>query len=370
MDKSKSEKLKEVLNQTLSSEEIEKKLKEEIKQSAIKKKQEESEKEKQRLKEEHEQKTKEALENLETSVEKEIHQEENKYEREENLKKEKNPLEEKIVIPTIRDKKKESKNINTLLSLVIIIVLLLLTIVFYLFTKEEKIEIKSQKPKIEKKEIIDIQKNSTTITNDKSEEKKLLIIDETKNNKKEEEKEEPLNIEKSIPNNKAKTQIEKNSIKDEKPEIQIKEIIKEKIVEKEIKLNKENFKKYYNSSKYNSLKCYNFKAGDIFPDSICKNDLRKFLKENKDAIRFEIIPVIAQDDNQIFDKMKDNIKQMDKTFQDRVKEYMFRGLSRERVLETSWQIKDFLGDDTVLTPTNYYVKSKKNNKGIIVKAYH
>lgn len=38
MDKSKSEKLKEVLNQTLSSEEIEKKLKEEIKQTALKKK--------------------------------------------------------------------------------------------------------------------------------------------------------------------------------------------------------------------------------------------------------------------------------------------------------------------------------------------
>ncbi len=68
--------------------------------------------------------------------------------------------------------------------------------------------------------------------------------------------------------------------------------------------------------------------------------------------------------------MKDNIKQMDKAFQDRVKEYMFRGLSRERVLETSWQIKDILGEDTVLTPTNYYVKSKKNNKGIIIKAYH
>jgi len=61
---------------------------------------------------------------------------------------------------------------------------------------------------------------------------------------------------------------------------------------------------------------------------------------------------------------------MDKAFQDRVKEYMYRGLSRERVLETTWYIKDVLGEDTILTPTNYYVKSKKNNKGIIIKAYH
>ena len=37
MDKSKSDKLKEVLNQTLSSEEIEKKLKDEMKQNAQKK---------------------------------------------------------------------------------------------------------------------------------------------------------------------------------------------------------------------------------------------------------------------------------------------------------------------------------------------
>ena len=74
--------------------------------------------------------------------------------------------------------------------------------------------------------------------------------------------------------------------------------------------------------------------------------MKKFLNANKNALRFEIIPVIAQDDNLIFDKMKNNLKSMDKEFQNRVKEYMFRGLSRERVLETSWQVKDILGEDT------------------------
>ncbi|PLY06838.1 MAG: hypothetical protein C0625_07805 [Arcobacter sp.] len=159
---------------------------------------------------------------------------------------------------------------------------------------------------------------------------------------------------------------------DQKPKeiIKIKEVIKEKIVTKIVKLDKKNFKEYYNSSKYKTLKCYNFKEGDVFPDIQCKTDLKKFLKDNKDALRFEVIPVIAENDNKVFLKMQSNIQNMNKDFQEKVKEYMFKGLSRDRVLETSWYIKDTLGEDTILTPTNYYVKSKKENKGIIIKAYH
>lgn len=381
MDKSKSEKLKEVLNQTLSTEEIEKKLKEEIKQSALKKKHDEEEKEKQRLEEEHQLKAKEALENLETPIERENHTKTHQEETiKEKSKKEETPLDKEVVIPTIRDKKKENKNMNMLLFLVVIIALLLLGIVVYLFTKDENKQLETKEVKVEKE--VNLEKKVLPIINDKKdvEEKILTIKDDNKENKLKETtvskiekkiKEETKPLEKNKEIEVKKTPIKEEKTKEEpKPKVVIKEVIKEKIVTKEIKLNKENFKKYYNSSKYNTLKCYNFKAGDIFPDSSCKNDLRKFLKANKEAIRFEVIPVIAQDDNQIFDKMKDNIKQMDKTFQDRVKEYMFRGLSRERVLETSWQIKDILGEDTVLTPTNYYVRSKKNNKGIIIKAYH
>ena len=378
MDKSKSEQLKEVLNKTLSSEEIEKKLKEEMKQSALKKNLDE----KKQRQEEPQLKNKEALESLETSIKRENHHTEIYQEEtiKEKSKKEETPLDKEVVIPTIRDKKKENKNMNMLLFLVIIIALLLLGIVVYLFTKDENKQLELKEVKVEKE--VNLDNKVLTIKNDnKDEVKKILTI---KNDNKENELKEntvskkEIKIEKEtkpLEENKEikikKTPINKNVTKEEpKTKVVIKEIIKEKIVTKEIKLNKDNFKKYYNSSKYNTLKCYNFKASDIFPDNSCKNDLKKFLNANKKAIRFEIIPVIAQDDNQIFDKMKDNIKQMDKTFQDRVKEYMFRGLSRERVLETSWQIKDILGEDTVLTPTNYYVKSKKNNKGVIIKAYH
>lgn len=327
MDKNKSEKLKEILNQTLTTEDIEKKLKAEIRNNALKK---------EKIKED---------ENL------------NKKSEEEPKK------EEELVIPSIREKKKENKGLNTLLYLVIIIAILLFSIVIYLFTSKKEdlsseTNIQTAKEKSLKKD--DNTENLILMDNDKKKsEKNILII----NAKKEASEKEILETSKKVSENKIEKEKAKETIK-------IKEIIKEKIVTKTIKLDKKNFKEYYNASKYNSLKCYNFKAGDIFPSSQCKNNLKKFLLANKNAIRFEVIPVIAESDNLVFNKMQSKIKDMDKDFQSKVKEYMFKGLSRERVLETSWNIKDILGEDTILTPTNYYVKSKKNNKGVIIKAYH
>ncbi len=310
MDKSRADKLKEILNQTLSSEEIEKKLKEEVKQTTTKK----------------------------TSKE-----------NSEEYKKEESPLNKKVKIPNIRDKKRENININIILYLTMIIVILLLSIVIYLFLKEPK-----------------EQKNQATI-------KKEKIIEEEKTIKEKFESPDEETQDKIEINNLEKKLIENEGIGKEtkhKPKIQIKEIIKEKVVTKVTKLDKKNFKEYYNSTKYNTLKCYNFEAGNIFPDKECTNSLEKFLTTNKNAIRFEVIPVIADVDYTIFKNLDENIKNLDKNYQERIKEYMLRGLSRERVLETSWRIKDVLGKDTILTPTNYYVKSKKDNKGVIIKAYH
>lgn len=326
MDKSKSDKLKEVLNQTLTTEEIEKKLKNEIKQNAKKK-------------------IEQTNNNIETKIE-------NKSE--ENVKKEEitSPLNKKVEIPNIREKRKETRNMNIVLYLVIVIALLLLGIVVYMFTNSDSID-KSPIKSIEKN-IIDNDKTKTTVNSSGNEENKLQETESIETNKNQDElKPEGLS-------------------KDEKSETKVivKEVIKEKIVTKTVKLDKKNFKQYYYSSNNNTLKCYDFKAGDIFPNKSCKSSLNKFLNENKDAIRIEIIPVIAQSDYIVFKKLDENIKSLDKSYQERVKEYMFRGLARERVLEITWQIRDVLGNDTVLTPTNYYVKSQKDNKGVIVKAYH
>ncbi|MGB6329207.1 MAG: hypothetical protein WBF48_09770 [Halarcobacter sp.] len=354
MDKNKSEKLKEILNQTLSTEDIEKKLKEEIKNNAIKK---------EFIKEQIKEQEDNEIKNIE-----------------EEIKTTKDKAKEEVIIPDIRKNKKEEKGLNLFLYLVIIITVLLLSITVYLFTSPSQ---KTNQIKSKQKEIIIEPKNTkeelVLINKDKKEiSEKILIlekdididkkIEEQKNkeeNKEENEKknkttekqDEPLAL-------KSKTEAKSEEVKI------VKEDIKEKIVTKTIRLNKKNFKKYYNSLKYNTLKCYNYKAGDIFPTTKCKANLKKFLFANKNALRFEVIPVIAEDDNKNFYKMEKNIEKMDKNFKAKVKEYMAKGLSRERIIETSWYIKNILGKDTILTPTNYYVKSKEKNKGIIVKAYH
>ncbi len=340
MDKNKSEKLKEVLNQTLSAEEIEVKLK----QSTLKKEGDRQPQKKEELNE----KKEEVVKNLETPMERDIHIKEEPYITKQQKK---NPLEEDIVIPTVRNKKKENKSI---LSYFMIIIFLLLPVAIYLLYTKDSVKEKSQKNIVlQEKEI----KEKTSINNEKNiKEEPLTVYNNLEEKKVLEEEKLQLKIE------------NKEKVEKEKP--QIKESIKEKIVIKELKLNRQSFKKYYNSSKYNTLKCYNFKVGNIFPDNSCKIGLKKFLKANKNAIRFEVIPVIGQNDNQIFIKMRESLKDMDEIFQEKVRKYMLRGLSRERVLEVSWHIKDILGEDTILTPTNYYVKSRKNSKGVIVRAYH
>lgn len=370
MDKTKSEKLKEILNQKLSSDEIERKLKEEVK--AINEKKEIKSNKLQEENQENE-KIREEVKQLEEQIEKKEIEEPKQEEVQKKQEKK-----EKVVIPTVRDKETENSESNLLLYLVSIIAILLLTLTIYLFTKDEPSRVIKESSKKELVENID--ENKPEIKEVVNEEitkvleiKKNVLqnIDDNKSEIKQTPSKE-INLQ-AVETEKKNEKLEENVIKEEPNNDSNKKediVIKEKIVTKIVNLDKKDFKKYYNSSKYNTLKCYNFKAGDIFPDAQCKKDLVKFIEANKNAIRFEVIPVIAKDDNRIFTKIEPNIKGLEQSFQDRVKEYMFRGLGRERVLETSWQIKDILGEDTVLTPTNYYVKSKKNNKGIIIKAYH
>ncbi len=294
MHKDKSEQLKEILNKTLSFEDIEKKLKKEIKVANIKK-------------------------NIEST--------------------------------DARKGKNNSSNINIILYLLSIITIILLCVIVYLF----------------------IQKNSTKEENSSHISNKELIL---QNNIKELKQKEAL-LSKNIQDKKEilkkqskeiKLKTNLTFIKDNMLKVKQKE--EPKNITKITKLDRKSFKSYYNSTKHNTLTCYNFKSGNIFPTKSCQRSINKFFKENKDAIRFEIIPVLAKDDNIIFNKLKSNIKNLDNSFKEKVKEYMNRGLSRERVLETTWYIVDTFGKDIILTPTNYYVKSLKNNKGVIIKAYH
>lgn len=152
----------------------------------------------------------------------------------------------------------------------------------------------------------------------------------------------------------------KTKIVKSKPEIIIKEIEKEKIITKIVDLKKDNFKKYYNAQKFNILKCYDYKANSKTITSSCKKMIKEFYMKNKDSLRFELTPVVSKDDIDSFKEL---------SLKDDLNELLLRGLSNQRVSEASFYIKEIFGEDIIINSTNYYVKSLKNNRGIILKAY-
>lgn len=161
----------------------------------------------------------------------------------------------------------------------------------------------------------------------------------------------------------------------EKLKKQITEMLEEKIVnEKENKkeelkeddttiipasVDKNSFKKIYFSDKSNILKCYDFSQIAIAPTNTCLNDLKTFLEKNTNALRFQIIPVLSDDDEKAFSK-----------FDKETKNSLLNGVSTQRVTETIWQVKKVLGNDIIITADSYYVKSEKGNSGFILKAYY
>ncbi|RYA22839.1 hypothetical protein CRU96_11165 [Malaciobacter halophilus] len=147
-----------------------------------------------------------------------------------------------------------------------------------------------------------------------------------------------------------------------KPIIKEKIITKEVIVEKKVPLSNENFKEFFNTKKFNLAKCYNYKTFEYMPTKACKESLSIFLTKNKKAIRLEVIGVISKDD----------IKEASKLSKDeKIQKYIVRGIARDRVVEASWLVKELIKDkNIVITPVNYYIKSKENNKGIVLRAYY
>ncbi|MGM0518029.1 MAG: hypothetical protein ACQERD_00130 [Campylobacterota bacterium] len=168
----------------------------------------------------------------------------------------------------------------------------------------------------------------------------------------------------------------KNINKQQKPKTVIKEktVVEEKEIIKEVKvvdenLTKEKFNEFYNSRKSNKLNCYDYNIGAIKPPNKCSLNLKKFLKDNKNALRIEIIPVVSKGDKALFEGL-DKIDLKNYSSESRLKKYALRGLSRDRVLELTWKIKQISGKNTILTPTNYFVESNSDSTGVIIKAYH
>ena len=284
MEKNNTEKLKEVLSQTISQNSIEKKLKEHNKtktsENRIKTKRNSSSK-----------KTKTI--NPELSIPK--------------------------VTPQAKPKIKNTNDMKfinyTIYSLCLIIIITLSTIIYLLLEQKEDKQLVNVKPEVQKEIVI----------------KKIV---------------EPKEV----------------------------EVIKEKVVTKVetkiVDLDNKNFRKFYYTQKFKVLKCYDFKANSSLVTKACKKKIDNFVKNTKNLTRVEIIAVVADGDNVVFNSIKKDINKHSKTLQNKIKEYLIRGFSRQRVIETASYIRENLNEYTVVTPTNYYVKSAKDNKGIIIKGFY
>jgi hypothetical protein len=118
--------------------------------------------------------------------------------------------------------------------------------------------------------------------------------------------------------------------------------------------------------RFNYIGCYTMKNNSYNTPKECFENIPKFLDENKDSKLFEIIGVVNKNElNKIKQLQKDNSKHNI----NRLNKLIEVGLSKKRAIEGVWLIKAHLGTSRNTQITNYIVKSNRNQKGFIIRAY-
>ncbi len=172
---------------------------------------------------------------------------------------------------------------------------------------------------------------------------------------------ENQNYEKKVEKTNEFVKTEDIKIENKEPSLEKESFIQEVITKEELQITKEIFKEIFLSKNFNLIKCYNYKTFQVKPNNNCKQNIKEFLLQNTEAFRFEIIAVIDKND----------IKEVKTLSEDEIlQEYILKGMARNRVIEASWYAKKVLENEILLTPVNYYLTSKKENKGIVIKAYY
>lgn len=120
----------------------------------------------------------------------------------------------------------------------------------------------------------------------------------------------------------------------------------EKIVEVPVEITKEATKEIpaeISKANYKTYRCYDMADGGVYPSQNCIDALSVFLEQNKDAKMFEVIGVVNSKEFVLIDKLK---KEEDNQRVENLSKYAQLGLSRKRVIEGTWAIKQYLGLDT------------------------
>jgi hypothetical protein len=131
-----------------------------------------------------------------------------------------------------------------------------------------------------------------------------------------------------------------------KPHVQIKEVVQEKIVEKQ-------GKDALYTQNYKVFKCYDFPNQRSWLDKQCISKLQSFLDKEKQSKFFEVIAVVSENE---FKTLKST-------------ELKLQGLAKKRAEDAMWEMKSYLPNHKNIFSANYHVKSYEN-KGFVVRAYY
>ncbi|MGK0255904.1 MAG: hypothetical protein ACI81I_000512 [Arcobacteraceae bacterium] len=120
-----------------------------------------------------------------------------------------------------------------------------------------------------------------------------------------------------------------------------------------------------NSENFDTYTCGTMEEGSVIIPSSCIKGLYKFLDENKNVKKIEVIGMVDEIDFKLINILKE-IYGIEKI--NNLSKYSQVGLSRQRVVEASWLIKEYIGENENIAVVNYTLHSK-NQKGFVVRAY-
>jgi len=118
--------------------------------------------------------------------------------------------------------------------------------------------------------------------------------------------------------------------------------------------------------KFKTYTCKSFEKGSITVPKSCKKELYSFIDKYKlKAKEFEVIGMVDKTEFKLIQNLED-VYGNDEV--KRVKKYVQIGLSRQRVIESTWLVKERLEKNKKIGAVNYTVYSK-NKRGFVIRAY-